>query len=77
VEKITPKNKVFYQDLSGVWGTFASSEKQGLIIDKSGLRTMNRFPISIGINCRAEGIPLEQDSLVGVTDACHKIQKEF
>jgi len=48
VEKITPKNKVFYQDLSGVWGTFASSEKQGLIIDKSGLRTMNRFPISIG-----------------------------
>jgi hypothetical protein len=37
VEKIAPKNKAFYQELIAVSGTFASLEKQGLIIDKSRL----------------------------------------
>jgi len=37
VEKIAPKNKDFYQELMAVSGTFASPEKQGLIIDKSRL----------------------------------------
>jgi hypothetical protein len=37
VEKITPKNNSFYQELKALSGTFASPEKQGLIIDKSRL----------------------------------------
>jgi hypothetical protein len=37
VEKIAPKNKFFYQEVMPVSGTFASPEKQGLIIDKSRL----------------------------------------
>jgi hypothetical protein len=37
VEKIAPKNKIFYQEFMPVSGTFASLGKQGLIIDKSRL----------------------------------------
>jgi hypothetical protein len=35
VEKIAPKNRIFYQELIALYGTFASPEKQGLIIDKT------------------------------------------
>jgi hypothetical protein len=41
VEKIAPKNQIFYQELMAVSGTFASPEKQGLIIDKSRLWNLN------------------------------------
>jgi hypothetical protein len=37
VEKIAPKNNSIYQELIALSGTFASPEKQGLIIDKSRL----------------------------------------
>jgi hypothetical protein len=37
VEKIAPKNRIFYQELMAVSGTFAGPENQGLIIDKSRL----------------------------------------
>jgi len=41
VEKIAPKNRVFYQEFIAVSGTFASLYKEGLIIDKSRLWNLN------------------------------------
>jgi hypothetical protein len=51
--KNSPKNSSFYQVLIPLYGTFASPEKQGLIIDKTGLRTRNEDPISVGLSWRA------------------------
>ena len=39
--KNSPKKQDFYQELMSVSGTFASPEKQGLIIDKSRLWNLN------------------------------------
>ena len=42
--KNSPKKQEFYQELIAVSGTFASPEKQGLIIDSSRLWNLNLIP---------------------------------